>query len=405
MSKTIKKIIGVMLVTLCFANNVLAATVQKMYNINANSIDTVTSGLLSIYNNNVESDGKNYVYLYDNEDRYFLSYLEPLNSNLFRYYYLSNVSNQKNTEFLNWLGKFNYSAKEVLSDAYINQYQKKIFSNKKLYSGKIAAIAEGTLGEFNAQKLFANSYQQPLPQQSVQQIQQTPPPSQTQQAQQTNTQKTIPAGYTMNLLAPVAVAVCSTTTTKTYTTILTRDIVVDGDLVVPRGSKVEGTLRPNIYRDYNRNHFDISFNKIKTPDGKVIPIRTEQRSIYETQKTQYEFTAENLTQTSSSNSGSSSSTGGGLSTGAVIVAGAVAVGLAAIIAGAIFGGSDSDSSSSSSSGSSSSSSSTKTETSTNTTYQPLYYSQTPAELCSNNNIGIEKNALIDIIITAPVLVY
>ncbi len=439
MNRYFKKILVSFLLVLLFANDVLAVTVQKMYSISGRNVEMVKSGLLNIYNNNIETDGVNYTYLFDNQDRYYVAYLSPINDYYYYYYYLSNVNDQKNTEMLDWLKKIGYTASEITGNNFINVYKNDVLSKQNQFGGKLKAIKNGTLGSFNAQKTNSNyqngyaNYQQTnnvpynnqyvIPQINYGYNNQYQPNNivnygynnqanytssynnipMNNQYNSLNSPNYIPAGYSIKVIPTNLVAICSATRNQTYTTWLAEDIFVNGKVAIPKGSQVIGTINPNIYTDYNRNYFDIHFNKIVKPDGQVINITTENRIISNTLRTQSEYQVNNSY--SSISSSNNNNTGGGMSTGAMVALGLLAVGVVAagVLIAAKSGSSTTSSSKDTTTSSTKYTPTTSTRSYTTTTAHRLYLTnQTPKDLCPNNDVTIEKNALIDIRIANPV---
>jgi len=394
MLKIIRTIIICWTVFVLSSSMAFATTFEHLYGIKIKNKDEIHLNLLNSYINN-SATRMSSTYLYTNEDRYYLAYLAAINNSYAYYYYLSNVNDLKHNEFLKYLDILGYQYSEIKSDTYINLYRNNAL-RQNLFDGKLQAIKNNKLSEFVAQQNNTTDVQYST-------TNNVSTGYTSNQSYPTYQSLSIPAGYTIKLFTTTAIALCSITSNQPYTTILANDIVINGKIVIPRGSTVEGILRPHLFTDYNNNYIEVTFNKITTPSGKTYNIRTENLSIYKDIKTQYEYTYNNIMYGSTNNTtrtnntaSTNSSSSNKMTTGQKVVVGAAAVGIAALIVGGIILASkDSSTTSTTNSGS--------TTTTSTTPYRVYRAPKTPEELCPNHNVRIEANSVFDIILTVPVL--
>ena len=364
--------------------NAYALVVEKLYSLNVKNTNVLKATLSELYKNSQDVNSNSSVYLYDNESRYYFSYLSKASADYVYYYYQSNVNEQKNKELLGVLDALGYDYNEITSPDFINIFKDKGLASSA-FGGKLQQVKNGTLGltyndDFEVEEYYDAD--------DVLRV-------------DTPAVVTVPAGTIVMVRIDSTIYLCSTKRNRTITATLESDIVQDGVVVAPKGSNVVGSVIPHKYYDYDENYMDLSFTRITTPDGRVIPIRTETRAIYETISssasrlstigTEWEETPS--TQRSNSNSGTQNKQEGEkMSTAAKVGIGAAILGVIALgVVAAASSGGDSDSESESSP------TVNRTTTTTTTTVK------TPEERCEFNNVKVSRNAVIDFALISPIV--
>lgn len=291
MIKGMKKLISLFLILLLTSNSILAEEVARLYNVKDTDTAKAAKVIRPLFNMTgfrTIADDNFYIIENPSLNIYYVIILKPNGTDCY-YYYLSNDDTDLNKRILDNFDSYNIDTKRIRNSAFLLLFHSEASEFLANSSSGIKAVSnvqevitlqpqtEDYDFSDEAQARFDNKTSSVTPQMPVA-LPKEPVLSQAKPNVLKGSVVRVDAGQQFNAVLSSTISSDSITNNDKISALLETDWVVNGTLIAPAGSIVNGSVVDSRAATFamGDGKIGLNFNQILTPDGKVIPLTTNE---------------------------------------------------------------------------------------------------------------------------------